>query len=256
MLNLVGIPDAAGRVDAYPHQFSGGMRQRVMIAMALACNPKLLIADEPTTALDVTIQAQVLELMKKVRSATNTAILLISHDLGVIADVCERVIVMYAGRVVEDGDVRSIFRRPSHPYTRGLLRIHPKSQGRSPASVPDSRLGAVARHGQAGMPVLLTLFVAHRQMRQGDAADVPLRRASYGCVLGDRRRQAMTEPLIRAENLSKTFADEAASRSDAGPAPAFGLSTAYPSPSTMARPLRSWASRAVESRRWAGCCSA
>jgi peptide/nickel transport system ATP-binding protein len=121
VLNLVGIPDAAGRIGAYPHQFSGGMRQRVMIAMALACNPKLLIADEPTTALDVTIQAQVLELMKKVRSATNTAILLISHDMGVIADVCERVIVMYAGHIVEDGDVRSVFRKPSHPYTRGLL---------------------------------------------------------------------------------------------------------------------------------------
>ncbi|CAM3768780.1 ABC transporter ATP-binding protein [Polaromonas hydrogenivorans] len=121
VLNLVGIPDAAGRVGAYPHQFSGGMRQRVMIAMALACNPKLLIADEPTTALDVTIQAQVLELMKKVRLTTKTAILLISHDMGVIADVCERVIVMYAGHIVEDGDVRSVFRNPSHPYTRGLL---------------------------------------------------------------------------------------------------------------------------------------
>ena len=121
VLNLVGIPDAAGRIGAYPHQFSGGMRQRVMIAMALACNPKLLIADEPTTALDVTLQAQVLELMKKVRSATNTAILLISHDMGVIADVCERVIVMYAGHIIEDGDVRSVFRKPSHPYTRGLL---------------------------------------------------------------------------------------------------------------------------------------
>jgi peptide/nickel transport system ATP-binding protein len=125
-LKLVGIPDPPGRVDAYPHQFSGGMRQRVMIAMALACRPKLLIADEPTTALDVTIQAQVLELMKRIRIATNTAILLISHDLGVIADVCERVVVMYAGRVVEDGDVRSIFRRPSHPYTRGLLKAIPR----------------------------------------------------------------------------------------------------------------------------------
>ncbi len=125
VLNLVGIPDAAGRIGAYPHQFSGGMRQRVMIAMALACSPKLLIADEPTTALDVTIQAQVLELMKKVRSATNTAILLISHDMGVIADVCDRVIVMYAGRIVEDGDVRSVFRKPSHPYTRGLLESIP-----------------------------------------------------------------------------------------------------------------------------------
>lgn len=140
VLNLVGIPDAAGRVDAYPHQFSGGMRQRVMIAMALACSPKLLIADEPTTALDVTIQAQVLELMKRVRSATNTAILLISHDLGVIADVCERVIVMYAGRVVEDGDVRSIFRRPSHPYTRGLLESipHLRDQRRRLFQIPGS----------------------------------------------------------------------------------------------------------------------
>jgi len=142
VLNLVGLPDAAGRVDAYPHQFSGGMRQRVMIAMALACNPKLLIADEPTTALDVTIQAQVLELMKKVRRTTNTAILLISHDLGVIADMCARVIVMYAGRVVEDGDVRSIFRRPSHPYTRGLLESIPSTKDERrrlfqiPGSVP------------------------------------------------------------------------------------------------------------------------
>jgi peptide/nickel transport system ATP-binding protein len=126
LLGLVGIPDPADRLDAYPHQFSGGMRQRVMIAMAMACDPKLLIADEPTTALDVTIQAQVLELIKKVRATLNTAVLLISHDLGIIADVCERVIVMYAGHVVEDGDVRSIFRRPSHPYTQGLLRSIPR----------------------------------------------------------------------------------------------------------------------------------
>jgi len=125
VLNLVGIADAAGRVGSYPHQFSGGMRQRVMIAMALACSPKLLIADEPTTALDVTIQAQVLDLMKKIQSATKAAILLISHDMGVIADVCDRVIVMYAGRIVEVGDVRSVFRKPSHPYTRGLLEAIP-----------------------------------------------------------------------------------------------------------------------------------
>ena len=126
LLGLVGIPNPQDRLDAYPHQFSGGMRQRVMIAMAVACNPKLLIADEPTTALDVTIQAQVLELMHKVRRTLNTAVLLISHDLGVIADVCERVIVMYAGRVVEDADVRSIFREPAHPYTRALLQSIPR----------------------------------------------------------------------------------------------------------------------------------
>ncbi|WP_416066907.1 ABC transporter ATP-binding protein [Rhizobium sp. ZK1] len=126
LLKLVGIPNPEGRLDAYPHQFSGGMRQRVMIAMAVACNPKLLIADEPTTALDVTIQAQVLDLMARVRKTLNTAVLLISHDLGVIAEVCDRVIVMYAGRVVEDADVRSIFSTPSHPYTRGLLQSIPR----------------------------------------------------------------------------------------------------------------------------------
>ncbi len=126
MLKLVGIPNPEGRLGAYPHQFSGGMRQRVMIAIAVACNPKLLIADEPTTALDVTIQAQVLDLMHKIRRTLNTAILLISHDLGVIADVCERVIVMYAGRVVEDSDIKSIFRSPKHPYTRGLLQSIPR----------------------------------------------------------------------------------------------------------------------------------
>ncbi|MBB3593425.1 oligopeptide/dipeptide ABC transporter ATP-binding protein [Rhizobium sp. BK529] len=126
LLKLVGIPNPEGRLDAYPHQFSGGMRQRVMIAMAVACNPKLLIADEPTTALDVTIQAQVLDLMARVRKTLNTAVLLISHDLGVIAEVCDRVIVMYAGRVVEDADVRSIFANPSHPYTQGLLKSIPR----------------------------------------------------------------------------------------------------------------------------------
>jgi peptide/nickel transport system ATP-binding protein len=126
MLRLVGIPNPEGRLGAYPHQFSGGMRQRVMIAMAVACSPKLLIADEPTTALDVTIQAQVLMLMKKVRDELDTAILLISHDLGVIADMCERVIVMYAGRVVEQGDIRAILRNPAHPYTQSLLKSVPR----------------------------------------------------------------------------------------------------------------------------------
>ena len=126
MLRLVGIPNPEGRYSAYPHEFSGGMRQRVMIAMAVACDPKLLIADEPTTALDVTIQAQVLELMKKVRREIGTAILLISHDLGVIADICESVVVMYAGRMVEEADIASILRTPAHPYTQGLLKSVPR----------------------------------------------------------------------------------------------------------------------------------
>ncbi|MBI3506546.1 MAG: ABC transporter ATP-binding protein [Proteobacteria bacterium] len=126
LLGLVGIPDALGRIGDYPNQFSGGMRQRVMIAMALACNPKLLIADEPTTALDVTIQAQVLDLIARIRATTGTAVLLISHDLGVVAEMCDRVVVMYAGRVVEDGNVRTIFRNAVHPYTQGLLLAMPR----------------------------------------------------------------------------------------------------------------------------------
>jgi peptide/nickel transport system ATP-binding protein/oligopeptide transport system ATP-binding protein len=121
LLAEVGIPDPASRVDAYPHQLSGGMRQRVMIAMALSCEPKLLIADEPTTALDVTIQAQILELLADLRERRGMAVLLITHDLGVVAEVCDRVIVMYAGQVVETGDVHAIFASPKHPYTRGLL---------------------------------------------------------------------------------------------------------------------------------------
>lgn len=122
----VAIPDPARRVDDYPHQLSGGMRQRVMIAMALACNPKLLIADEPTTALDVTIQAQILELLDGLRKQRDLAVLLITHDLGVVAEVADRVAVMYTGRIVEESPVRELFARPKHPYTEGLLRSVPK----------------------------------------------------------------------------------------------------------------------------------
>jgi len=126
MLALVGIPLPEQRVHEYPHQLSGGMRQRVMIAMALACNPQLLIADEPTTALDVTIQAQILELMKDLKDKLGTAIMLITHDLGVIAEVAQNVLVMYAGKAVEYADVYSIFKDPKHPYTEGLLKSIPK----------------------------------------------------------------------------------------------------------------------------------
>jgi peptide/nickel transport system ATP-binding protein len=126
MLTLVGIPEPARRVKEYPHQLSGGMRQRVMIAIALACNPKLLIADEPTTALDVTIQAQILDLMRDLKHRVGAAIVLITHDLGVVAEVAERVIVMYAGRKVEEAPVAELFRNPKHPYTKGLLGAVPK----------------------------------------------------------------------------------------------------------------------------------
>lgn len=142
LLRLVGIPRAEGILQEYPHQLSGGMRQRVMIAMAMACNPRVLIADEPTTALDVTIQAQILALMKDLNKKTNTSIILITHDLGVVAEICERVIVMYSGQIVEQGDVRTILKDPQHPYTKGLLKSVPDLRGKKdrlysiPGAVP------------------------------------------------------------------------------------------------------------------------
>lgn len=126
MLEMVGIPHPGSRFSQYPHEFSGGMRQRAMIAMALACRPSLLIADEPTTALDVTIQAQILRVLKSLQSELGTSIILITHDLGIVADLCDRVIVMYAGKIVETGTKREIFKQPQHPYTQGLLRSLPR----------------------------------------------------------------------------------------------------------------------------------
>ncbi len=129
LLARVRIPDAKARVEAYPHQFSGGMRQRAMIAMALACQPKLIIADEPTTALDVTVQSQILSLLKELTRETGAAMILITHDLGVVARYADRVSVMYAGRVVETGTARDIYKRPQHPYTRGLMACVPRLDG-------------------------------------------------------------------------------------------------------------------------------
>ena len=126
MFELVGIPDASKRVDAYPHQLSGGLRQRVMIAMALSCRPQLLIADEPTTAVDVTVQAQILRLMRKLQRETKSAILLITHDLGVVAEMCDDVAVMYAGKIMEQASAETLFDEPLHPYTLGLLKSIPK----------------------------------------------------------------------------------------------------------------------------------
>ncbi len=144
MLGLVGIPAPESRLKLYPHQFSGGMRQRVMIAMALSCEPDLLIADEPTTALDVTIQAQIIDLLRDIQRKKKTSIIMITHDLGVVASICHRVLVMYAGKIVEQADVQSIFRSPAHPYTRGLLASLPRIDGAAesrlvsiPGSPPD-----------------------------------------------------------------------------------------------------------------------
>ena len=149
MLRLVGIPSPETNVDAYPHQLSGGMRQRVMIAMALACEPSLLIADEPTTALDVTIQAQILDLIAKLRDKLGMSIVLITHDLGVVAEVASHVVVMYAGRVVERASVASLFEHPRHPYTRGLLRSLPSFEA---APAPDPANDGPRR--RARLPVI------------------------------------------------------------------------------------------------------
>jgi peptide/nickel transport system ATP-binding protein len=148
MLGLVGIPQPASRYGAYPHELSGGMRQRVMIAMALACSPELLIADEPTTALDVTIQAQILELMKDLKERSRTGLLLITHDLGVVAEMADEVCVMYAGQVVEQADVLALFKDPKHPYTQGLLSSIPTL-----ATDPGARLNVI----QGTVPNLLRL---------------------------------------------------------------------------------------------------
>lgn len=144
LLSMVGIPDPESRLGDYPHQLSGGMRQRIMIAIALACNPSLLIADEPTTALDVTIQAQILNVMRQLQKETNISILMITHDLGVVAEMADRVLVMYCGEIVEEGDVHSLFQNPQHPYTKGLLASVPKLRGNSekylhtiPGAVPN-----------------------------------------------------------------------------------------------------------------------
>ncbi|MUK89337.1 ATP-binding cassette domain-containing protein [Ornithinibacillus sp. L9] len=149
MLKLVGIPRAEEVMNDYPHQLSGGMRQRVMIAIAMACDPEILIADEPTTALDVTIQAQILDLMKKLNEEKETAVLLITHDLGVVAEICDRVVVMYAGQVVEEGTTREILKDPRHPYSQGLIRSLPKLHEKDqklysiPGTVPKPKMGMV-----------------------------------------------------------------------------------------------------------------
>jgi oligopeptide transport system ATP-binding protein len=135
LLEMVGIPSAADRVDNYPHQFSGGMRQRVMIAMGLSCNPQLLIADEPTTALDVTIQAQITDLVKRLRDEIGMAIIWITHDLGVVAGLVNRVIVMYAGRIIEEAPVKELYKNPSHPYTLGLLGSIPRLDEERPTKL-------------------------------------------------------------------------------------------------------------------------
>ena len=181
LLELVGIPDARKRLKSYPHQFSGGMRQRVMIAIALACNPDVLIADEPTTALDVTIQAQILELVKELRKKLGMAIIWITHDLGVIANIADRVMVMYGGQVAEHGPVKELFADPRHPYTRALLKTIPSISGQR-----EARLQVIE-----GQPPILnaapTACPFRARCTHSHArceAENPLRRAVDGAALG------------------------------------------------------------------------
>ena len=159
MLEMVGIPGS--RYRDYPHQFSGGMKQRVVIAMALACSPDLLLADEPTTALDVTIQAQVLDIIKNLQTRLNTAMIMITHDLGIVAEVCDNVAVVYAGEIVEYGSKREIFKNPSHPYTAGLFRLSAGRQRRYGTAFPDRGYAARSEQSAAGLCIFAALSVCH-----------------------------------------------------------------------------------------------
>ncbi len=224
MLDLVGIPDPARRARSYPHQLSGGMRQRVMIAMALACNPKLLIADEPTTGLDVTIQAQILDLMRQLQREVGMSILFITHDLGVVAEMADRVVVMYAGRAVEEAGVRDIFRRPRMPYTSGLLESIPRVDRAAerqanlipiPGNVPDPRAlpAGCAFHPRcrfvvearctSGVPRLEDSGGGH-MVRCVRWSELDLQRMPPRDRHGAHGRQAGS-PLLDVRNLSKRF---------------------------------------------------
>ncbi len=170
LLKLVGIPNPEDRLKQYPHQFSGGMRQRVVIAIALACDPQILIADEPTTALDVTIQAQILELLRELQERLGMSVILITHDLGVVASTAHRVAVMYAGKIVETGTVREIFYNPQMPYTWGLLASIPlPTADRTPGADPDTRLPAGHARSAEGLPLHRPLPLRHADLRRGDA---------------------------------------------------------------------------------------
>ncbi len=193
---MVEIPAAASRFDAYPHELSGGMRQRVMIALALVCAPQLLIADEPTTALDVTVQAQILDLMRRLQREMGMSILFVTHDMGVVAEMADDVAVMYAGAVVEQAAVADLFARPSHPYTRGLLASIPRPDRPEGAKAGgDPRLGAAAVGDAAGLRLRAALPAGDRRLRRTGrpARDPPRpprrlhsrRRGAGGCVNND-----------------------------------------------------------------------
>ena len=202
MLALVQIPNPKRRVNDYPHQFSGGMRQRVMIAMALSCRPKLLIADEPTTALDVTIQAQILDLLQDMKSRFGMSIMLITHAMGVVAEVAQRVVVMYAGKVVEEASVEQLFANPRHPYTQGLIRSIPRSIWR-PSARPGLQTiaGTVPKLIDAAAPAAASRRAAALRPTNAGIAQPALRELEPGhkvaCIHAEADGRAMSEPLLR-----------------------------------------------------------
>ena len=209
MLARVNIPDPERRAGEYPHRLSGGMRQRVMIAMALACRPALLIADEPTTALDVTIQAQILQLIRTLQAEMGMSVLFITHNLGVVAQIADRVAVMYAGRIVEQGDVATVFASPLHPYTRALLRSipHVEGGGRDPAQRLLSIPGQVPSPARTATRVQLhaALPSCGRNVSRRDAADCPrcCRDTMSAATIGFDR--CMNPALVEATNVSVHF---------------------------------------------------
>ena len=206
MLDRVEIPQAGVRAEDYPHAFSGGMRQRVMIAMALSCSPKLLIADEPTTALDVTTQAQIVELLHTLQREEDMAMIFVTHDLGVIADVADDVVVMYAGQIVEQRAAADIFARPRHPYTEALLHSIPQltPQRRAPARHP--RHGAASGPVPGGLPLRAALLLRARRMHQRTGAHAHDGRAG-------RRRSSVAAALARCVRQDELVPGRAAARS-------------------------------------------
>lgn len=216
LLEQVGIPAAAERIDAFPHQFSGGMRQRVMIAIALACNPKLLIADEPTTALDVTVQAQILELISSVCNEFNTSLIIITHDLGVVAGVADRVLVMYAGKVIEEGPTAELFANPRHPYTIGLLNSVPRlDEGRHSELRTIEGAPPDLSNPPTGCPFMPRCFFARnvcRTMPSFDPVDGnPLHSKACWADVTDPKDQAYAERRIQARRKAQLATLEAAS---------------------------------------------
>ena len=205
LLEHVGIPSAEDRLASFPHQFSGGMRQRVMIAIALACNPKVLIADEPTTALDVTIQAQILDLIKELRRELGIAIIWITHDLGVLAGLADRVVVMYAGRIVEHAEVAALYGEPQHPYTRGLLDTLPRLDGtRARAVGHHSRATTPSRGADPRMSLRVALSACFRYLSRRESTPDPGSGRSRCRVLVRHRCRSRPCRLVRRCSRSKT----------------------------------------------------